>query len=372
MKRLLLSLTVLAAFCTAAGAQSDTLGFDREWRAVWLTTVRGTDWPDANDDAATQQEKLVTMIRDLKALGINVIFFHAMSNQDAVWPSDILPWSHIFTGTQGVDPGYDPLALAVKTCREEGLKIHAWLNPFRCGPVDFERDPKHVVLAHPEYLQTYNGRYFLDPALPEVRAYLASVVAELFARYDLDGIHIDDFFYPDGMQENNKTWNDDAPYLLYGGDLDRESWRYANVNAVVRTLHESTHAAKPEAVFGISPAGRLVNTLRLYADPRAWVAEGTVDYLVPQLYWHHGHPVADFATVLADWEEIVGPVPMLAGLAAYRYGEKGFEKLEEFDTQVKACRAAPYVAGHVWFPAKAILREDFAQHLKEGVYHFDE
>ena len=365
MKKVFLSCFLALALSLSLHAQEAPA---TEWRGVWLTTVRGTDWPDSNDDAATQQEKLVTMIRDLKALGINVVFFHAVSNQDAVWPSDILPWSQIFTGKQGGDPGYDPLALAVKTCREEGLQIHAWLNPFRCGPEDFEWDSKHVVRAHPEFVKTYNKRLFLDPGLPEVREYLASIVTELFERYDLDGIHLDDYFYPDGLQEDEKDWNDDDAWKLYGGGLEKEAWRCANVNAVVKTLHETTHRCKEGAVFGISPAGRLVNTLRLYADPRDWVSEGSVDYLVPQIYWQHGHPIADFATVLTEWEIVVGPVPMFTCLASYRYGEKGFETLEEFDVQVRECREAPYVSGHVWFPARSILREDFATHLKEGVY----
>ena len=349
---------------------TDRFELRHEWRAAWLTTVHGTDWPDADDDAATQQEKLVTMIRDLKELGINVVFFQTVSNQDAVYPSAILPWSNVLTGKQGKDPGYDPLALAVSTCRENGLQIHAWINPFRCGPVKSERDPKHVVLAHPEWIQTYRKGYYLDPALPGVRDYLASIVTELLTRYDLDGIHLDDYFYPEGLQADKGNWNDDKAWRRYGKGTKRETWRYANVDTVVRALSQATHAAKPTAVFGISPAGRLVNTLKIYADPRSWAKDGTVDYLIPQIYWNHGHPIADFPTVLAGWEEIVGNVPMFTGLGAYRYGDKGFESLEEFDAQVKASRNAPYVFGHAWFPSKTILREDFREHLKEGAYRW--
>lgn len=365
MRRLLPVIFFLLLACASASGQEAPA---QEWRGVWLTTVRGTDWPSAEDDAATQQEKLVTMLRALKSLGINAVFFQVVSNQDAVWPSGILPWSEVFTGTQGEDPGYDPLALAVQTCREEGMQIHAWLNPFRCGPADFAWDGGHIVRTHPEYIRSYRRRYYLDPGLPEVRAHLAAIVTELLTRYELDGIHIDDYFYPDGLQERPREWDDSAAWQRYGGGLDRAAWRRANVNAVVRTLHASTHAARPEAVFGVSPAGRLVNTLRFYADPRSWVEAGSVDYLVPQIYWQHGHPVADFAAVLAEWEEVVGAVPMMTGLAAYRYGETGFEELAEYEAQISACRAAPYVIGHVWFPANVILREDFSARLREDCY----
>ena len=369
----------IIAVVLAAGrgfGQEAATGSD-EVRIAWLTTVKGIDWPRHEKDSTgaeiidiqADKEALTQIIKDIKDVGCNTVFFQVVSNMDAIYPSEILPWSHVLTGKQGEDPGYDPLEIAVKTCRSLGLSIHAWLNPLRCGPADMERDSSHVVIARPELTQKYGDAWFLDPALPEVRRHLSSIIEELMVNYDLDGIHIDDYFYPSGFQEKQGTWEDAAQYEAYqreGGDLDREQWRFANINACVAAMYNTTH--KYGGTFGISPGGRLVNTLRLYADPRCWVEEGTVDYLIPQIYWQHGHPIADFPTVLASWEEIVGDVPMYVGLGAYRLGQKGFESTDEFKKQLEECRQAPWVKGHAWFSTKCILTDEFRTFLKEGPY----
>lgn len=339
-----------------------------EVRGIWLTTVGGSDWPDRNEPGFVQLEKLKNLIRQIREAGCNVVFFQVVSNMDALYPSDILPWSHVLTGTQGRSPGYDPLAEAVRACREQGLEIHAWLNPLRAGSITMERSIRHVVLQHPDWVCQYGNNYYLNPALPEVRQHLQSIVTELMTRYQLDGIHIDDYFYPDGFQTNPKEWNDENDYLRYGGGKEKEEWRYCNIDACVKAMHQATHAARENARFGISPAGRLENTLKLYADPRRWVAQGTVDYLVPQIYWQHGHPIADFKTVLDSWEEIVGKVPVYIGLAAYRFGQTGFESMDEFVLQVKECRDAPWVQGHVWFRTLHLLQSDFLDVLKTEIY----
>ena len=347
---------------------TDTVLVNNEVRAVWLATVNGIDWPDKNDDALTQQNKLRQIIRDIGSTGCNTVYFQVVSNMDALWPSDILPWSHVLSGTQGKDPGYDPLSTAIDECRKQGLQIHAWLNPLRCGAVSFDRSPKHVVKAHPKWIKTYGSNLFLDPALPEVRKHLGDIATELLKKYDLDGIHIDDYFYPSGFQADNGSWDDSAQFKKDGGGMTLEEWRYSNINKCVKALSDATHEAKAGAVFGVSPGGRLVNTIRLYADPRYWIEEGSIDYLVPQIYWQHGHAIADFPTVLESWKEIMKGVPMLTGLAAYRYGEPGFEKKEEFYRQVSEGREAPWVEGHAWFSTKSIMKEDFRQWLRDSLY----
>ena len=348
---------------------TDRIVLKHEVRGDWLTTVGGYDWPDRTEPAATQIDKLEKMIKALKDAGCNLVYFQVVSNMDAMYRSDILPWSHVITGTQGQDPGYDPLATAVAACRLCDMEIHAWINPLRAGSVSLERCRDHVVLRHPDWIQVYGNNYFLDPALPEVRSHLAGIVTELMTRYDLDGIHIDDYFYPDGLQEDEKTWDDAAAFAKYGNG-SREEWRYTNIDLCVSAMHEATHNAKPTAVFGVSPAGRLVNTLRLYADPRRWVAAGSVDYLVPQIYWYHGHKIADFKTVLDSWETIVGDVPMFTGLAAYRLGETGFESMAEFVRQVQDCRNASWVQGHVWFRTNFILNNSFLPSLTRDIYPY--
>lgn len=370
---------IVAWMAASVPSKGQDVAPDGEFRAAWLATVKGIDWPrhekdaDGNEiiDPKADQEALVKMITDIKNVGCNVLLFQVVSNMDALYPSEILPWCHIVTGTQGQDPGYDPLAIAVKTCRELGLEIHAWINPLRCGPSDMERDSSHVVLAHPNYVQIYKDAYYLDPANPSAREYLTSIICELLEKYDLDGIHIDDYFYPAGFQDDQDTWDDSDQYQAYvddDGELDCEQWRFENINTCVRELYQTTHEYG-EKRFGISPAGRLVNTLRLYADPRAWAEESTIDYLIPQIYWQHGHPIADFAQVLANWNEIIPfYIPIYVGIGAYRYGQKGFESLDEFRQQIDDCREAPNVYGHAWFSAKCILTDEFSKFLKEGPY----
>lgn len=349
---------------------ADHIELTHEFRGVWLATVAGIDWPSATDNAATQQRKLVEMIRAIRATGCNAVFFQVVSNMDALYPSDILPWSKVLTGKQGTDPGYDPLELAIRTCREEGLQIHAWLNPLRCGSAKTEFSPEHIVLSRPGLVRSYKNSYYLNPALPEARAFLGSIATEIMTRYDLDGVHIDDYFYPDGFKEDNADWDDSDDFAAYGNGMDLEEWRYANINACIKTLYDVTHATRPEAVFGVSPQGRLVNTLRLYADPRCWVAEKTIDYLVPQIYWQHGHAIADFKTVLDSWEEIVGDVPMLTGMPAYRRGQTGFESMGEYTREIIDCRKASWVDGVVWFSTKSILTDEFSSFLSSGAYTY--
>lgn len=365
-------LSAMSAHASVKGIQGKDEHAD-EFRAAWLTTVKGIDWPrhekdkDGNEiiDYEADKEALVQIIQDISDVGCNVVLFQVVSNMDAIYPSEILPWSHVLSGEQGTDPGYDPLETAVETCRSLGLEIHAWLNPLRCGPSDMQRDSRHVVESHPDLVKTYNNACYLDPARPETRSYLASIVHELMQNYDLDGIHIDDYFYPAGFQDNRGTWDDSSQYDDYvagGGEADIEKWRFSNINACVAAMYNATH--EHEGIFGVSPGGRLVNTLRLYADPRCWIDEGTIDYLIPQIYWQHGHPVADFPTVLASWEEIMCGVPMYVGLAAYRLGQKGFDTTDEFKAQIEDCRNASWVNGHAWFSTKCILTDDFRKFLQ--------
>lgn len=381
MRKLLICLAaVLGVVGTAWGAhRGDSLAQKEEVRAAWLATVKGIDWPRHQKDSLgnpiidlqADQEALVQMITAIKDVGCNTVYFQVVSNMDALYPSDILPWSYLPTNIPGEDPGYDPLQLAIETCRNLGLKIHAWLNPLRCGALDLPRGDSHPVNVHPEWIRTYKDMYYLDPAMPEVQEHLASVVRELLLKYDLDGIHIDDYFYPAGFQSDPLDWDDARQYEAYiasGGTEDRELWRFRNINACVKAMHDATHETSDKAVFGISPGGRLVNTVALYADPRFWVEEGTIDYLIPQIYWQHGHPIADFAQVMASWEEIMKGVPMYVGLAAYRYGQKGFESVDEFRQQIDECREAPWVHGHAWFSAKCILTDEFKAFLMEGPY----
>ncbi len=356
----------------------DKFELKHEFRAAWLTTVGGYDWPDGEYNIAAQKNSLVQMIRNIKLSGCNVVIFHTISNMDAMYRSGILPWSEDLTGTEGKDPGYDPLELAVKTAHDLGMEIHAWVNPLRLGAVKNKRADNSLVYTHPEWIREYDGNYFLDPALKAVHQHLGELATELFTKYDIDGLHIDDYFYPSGFKSDNKGWDDSKQYAESGTTLSKDEWRFANIDACVKALYTSTHAAKADAIFGVSPAGRLGNTRALYADPVHWINQNIIDYLAPQLYWtiERGDKAAFDYLLKDEWSPIMkNNIKLVIGLAAYRHGEstgidKAFADINQFARQVALCRANGNVAGHVWFRTKHIMSNSFQNLFRNDIYRY--
>lgn len=427
------ALSILTSFNTYAqekgqfNPSKDSIAFFHEFRGVWLTTVRGSDWPRnikinyerLEGESKRRMEKrierqrdsqkvaLVDLMKKIKSTGSNAVMVQMVCNSESYYCSKILPWDYNLTGTQGVDPGYDPLKLAVETGHKLGMEVHAWLNPMRIGSVENERVADHPCKVHPEFVQTYNKTMYWDPSNPEVVDYLYRLVTEIVTNYNVDGIHIDDYFYPDGLRgdEKDTMWKDGHNYAKYlkahkaevekkmeawkaklCGTMTAEDslmiqkdttaltldlWREVNVNNVVRAMHTATHKANPNAVFGVSPGGRLVNTQRLYADPQHWIAEGTIDYLIPQIYWQHGHKVADYKLVLDSWKDIMKDVPMFVGMGAYRYKSTGFETMDEFMKQMEEAREADYVYGNVWFTAHSLFKDDFLPYMQKNIYPYE-
>lgn len=354
-------------------ASKDKIVLLHEFRAAWLTTVGGLDWPKSKL-ASYQQSSLRNMIHDIKATNCNAVIMQVCCNSDAMWKSDILPWSSELTGTQGMDPGYDPLAIAVQTAHADGMEIHAWINPMRVGSVGAVRAESHPSKAHPDWIQRYGSSLYWDPANPEVIAYLESLASELMSKYDLDGLHIDDFFYPDGLKADAKEWDDSEEYAATGGGLSLEKWRESNINRLVKALYDGVHKTKPDKVFGVSPAGRLPLTRYLYADPVQWVQEGTVDYLAPQIYWQHSHSIAPFLSTMKSWKEVAlvagaeKQVPVVIGLAPYRVNETGWG-LSEFGSQMSDCRNnSDWVVGNIWFRTQHLTESSFARYVVSDIY----
>ncbi len=401
---------------------TDRVEVKHEFRGAWLTTVRGSDWPRKirvnlkrlpkeshhqqklriERQRDSQKIALVDVITKIKETGCNVVIMQLCCNSEAYYKSKILPWDHNLTGVQGEDPGYDPLKLAIETAHSLGMQIHGWFNPMRVGSVESQRVKKHPCFKHPDRVIKYGKTMYWNPGHPEVIQYLYDVIYEVMSNYDLDGAHIDDFFYPEGLREklevlpklrdslktltdkneiaelkktinklnDGKVWDDAAYYNKYGQGMELGRWREENVNKIVAAMYKAVHDAKPNAIFGVSPGGRLVNTQKLYADPQYWIAEGTIDYLAPQIYWQHGHRIADFKKVLDSWKPIMKGVPCLPGLAAYRYKEKGFDTMDEFVLQVAECRDEDFVQGNIWFTTHSLFRPDFLDCLKNNIYRY--
>lgn len=371
MKSLRGILTAFLFFCLTASAAPRN-----ELRGAWIATVEGLDWPDKELNHFAQRSNLIKMIEQLAKTGCNTVFFQVVSEMDAMYSSDLLPWSRHLTGVEGISPYFDPLAIATLAAHEHGMKIHAWINPLRVSRSDtITRAPDCIKYIHPEWVKDFKGKEYLDPGNPEVARFLSEITSEIMERYDVDGLHIDDYFYPDGLQDDDSLWDDAVLYKEYGGGKSLKEWRFSNIDRVVKTLYETVHAVRPDAEFGVSPAGRIANTSRLYADPRRWARGGYVDYLIPQIYWSMDRgDFAAFPRVLKEWQGL--GVDIYVGIAAYKHDpfyyrrkkEAGYRNFLEFKREIDLCRSAKGVYGHVWFRTQYILKDDFRRYIRNNIY----
>lgn len=240
-----------------------------------------------------------------KNLNINAVILQIRPTADAFYPSALEPWSYYLTGTQGKYPGYDPLKFAIEEVHKRGMEFHAWLNPYRIGWDRILLAKNHVAVKNPSWLVKFKRNQYFNPGIPEVRQHLNVVIKDLVTKYDLDAIHFDDYFYPHGSKVDDPfVFDDRDAFAKYGDGRDITTWRSDNVNTMVREVFETVKSTKKEVLFGISPAGRRENSFALYADPFTWLENKWVDYLVPQIYWEFGHPVAD----LAHWRTTGIPI----------------------------------------------------------------
>ena len=260
--------------------------------------------------------------------GINAMFVHVRPFSDALYPSAYYPWSHILTGTQGRDPGYDPLEFMIETAHSLGMEFHAWLNPLRVKtaetPAALAENNPYVQLGeeYPQYFMEYGGGVYLNPVYPAMRTLIADGAAEIAENYEVDGIHFDDYFYP---AEDPAL--DSAAYEAYAQSVEEPlpllEWRAANINAMVAQVYESIKAVKPEVVFGISPQGNMQNDEAMGADVATWAAvPGYVDYLAPQLYYSFENEALPYQQALEEWAALPRHqgLELYAGLALYKAG----------------------------------------------------
>lgn len=260
--------------------------------------------------------------------GINAMFVHVRPFSDALYPSQYYPWSHILTGTQDQDPGFDPLEFMIETTHSLGMEFHAWLNPLRVKtaetPAALVENNPYVQLGeeYPQYFMEYGGGVYLNPAYPAMRTLIADGAAEIAGNYEVDGIHFDDYFYP---AEDPAL--DSAAYEAYAQSVEEPlpllEWRAANINAMVSQVYESIKAVKPEVVFGISPQGNIQNDEAMGADVATWAAvPGYVDYLAPQLYYSFENEALPYQQALEEWAALPRHqgLELYAGLALYKAG----------------------------------------------------
>lgn len=372
---------VFAAVAAATATAQQPAPAPREFRGVWVATVGNIDWP-MRQDAGTweQQRELLAILDRAVALKLNAIVFQVRPGADAVYASPYEPWSQFLTGRQGraPEPPWDPLAFVVTEAHKRGLELHAWFNPYRAA---YNRDTvkarTHISRTHPGLVRAYGSYLWMDPGDLEVRRRSLRVMLDVVKRYDIDGVHIDDYFYPypiTGASGKKVDFPDSVTYARYrkaGGKLAKDDWRRDNVDKLVEALYEGVHAVKPWVRVGISPFGiwRPGNPpqvtgfdayTQLYADSKKWLERGWADYFAPQLYWPISRPQQSFP-VLYDWWLSQNPKKrhVYPGLATFRVSDTagaGRISAQEIVDEIDSTRVRAGDHGHIHFSMAVLMK----------------
>lgn len=377
-------LTVIFLFFVVA-AHGETLPkVEREFRAVWIATVNNIDFPTKRNLSIEQQK--AEIIQDLElaeSLKMNAVIFQVRPMCDAIYESKIEPWSEFLTGEMGKSQAFDPLKFITEEAHRRGILVHAWFNPYRAyHPSAKTVSANHISKRRPDLIRQYGNYLWLDPTDREVQAYSLSVVLDVVKRYDIDGVHFDDYFYPYPEKDKNGAnieFPDDAnwqKYLKAKGKLSRNDWRRKNVNDFIESVGREIKRIKPEMLYGISPFGVAdVNFTELYADAEKWLKDGAVDYLVPQIYWKSDRPNREFALLLKSWEsKNLKKRNVWAGIGTYKINVKQENiNAQEIAGQILMTRQIQKTSGNIQFSFKS-LKSDFdgiQKVLRENVYAKD-
>lgn len=348
----------------------------REMRGVWIATVSNIDWPSQPGLPVDEQKvELLALLDRAAELNMNAVFFQVRPAADALYDSPYEPWSEYLTGKQGKSPKpfYDPLQFAIEEAHKRGLELHAWFNPFRAlhPSAKSELASTHIKNVKPDLVVSYGPYLWLNPGMPEVREYSKRVILDVARRYNIDGVHLDDYFYPYPERTASNTFKrfpDEQAYQKYvqeNGTISRDDWRRQNINQFVKQLHSDLHQVKPNIVFGISPFGiwrpgspaqikGFDAYTNMFADARKWLNEGWVDYLSPQLYWPISQRAQSFP-VLLDWWQQQNKYGrhLWPGLYTSEVGDSW--NAREIIQQIERTRHQKGTSGHVHFSMQALM-----------------
>jgi len=362
MKRVILLLVLTLAIQNLTWAQIAPP--KREFRAAWLSTVQNIDWPSSpSNSMAANKNDLIKILDYLKAANLNAVVMQIRPACDAMYYSEIEPWSSWFTGQQGKAPAqfWDPLEFAVEEAHKRGMELHAWMNPYRVRNASWnlQLDKKNPAVQHPDWVLTVDGNQILNPGLPEVREHVVNVVMDVVRRYDIDAVHFDDYFYLEGISNQ-----DDQTFAQYNrGFTDRGDWRRDNVNELLRMIYSGIQNEKPTVKFGQSPAGIWKSGVppnifgrsaysAIYCDAVAWLNEQIIDYLAPQLYWAFGGG-QDYGTLAPWWAGKRNQRHIYPGLPLYRVGESTMDRTQ-IGKMIKLNRKTDGIYGEVFFTSHNI------------------
>lgn len=359
-----------------------------EFRGAWIQTAYQGEYQTMSPEEL--KKDFIRKLDYLQACGINALIFQVRPEADAFYPSEIEPWSRFYTGEQGKAPegGFDVMQFLIEECHRRAMEFHAWLNPYRvCTNLNVRLADNHIYHTHPGRCVTYNNQLLFDPGIPENREFICSVVRDIVLRYDVDAIHMDDYFYP--YPAANAPFPDDESFRKYGltrgyTQERRNDWRRENVNRLVSELKRTIVLVKPWVRFGISPfgiyrnkkstpdqSGSQTNGLQnyddLYADILLWVKEGWIDYNMPQLYWEIGHAAADYATLIRWWNMNAANRPLYIGQDVART-----MKADQLAAKMTLERQMDRVEGHCFWPANELLwnNKGVADSLKMNYHRY--
>ena len=368
-----------------------------EFRGVWVATVANIDFPSAPGlpvpTLKSEWDELLDYVEDV---GLNAVIVQIRPAGDALYPTQLAPWSRYLTGEQGKapsDPTFDPVAYMIETARERGIEFHAWLNPYR-ATMNLDTDalaPNHMLNQHPEWFLQYGKKFYFNPALPEVRQHIVDVVGEVVDRYDIDAIHFDDYFYPYKLKDT--PFPDDRSFTQYGAGFSNiADWRRANTSMLIEAVDARIESSKPWVRFGISPFGVWRNSAvdadrgsqtragqtsydDLYADILTWLEQGWIDYVAPQLYWSIGYDLADYETLLYWWGNHTFGRNLYIGQAAYKVGNNPVEDWKrgsEINRQIALNREVSTVDGSIFFSLRSLRGNslNFVDSLRTEAYEY--
>lgn len=377
-----LGYTILGTLLSAVYAEEEGWQDEERMRGIWVSTISSLDYPkEVTTEEAALKQQADEILDGAKALGMNAVFLQVSPSADALYDSSYFPWSRYLTGQQGIEPenGFDPLEYWVKGAHDRGMELHAWINPYRVtkyGDSEYEElSEDSPAKLNQDWVVKCSGNYYFNPAVPEVRRLVTDAAVEIVENYDVDGIHMDDYFYP------SVDFDDAASYEKYGGDFDDiGDFRRDSVDQLIRMLDEELHKAKKDISFGVSPFGIWANdTSRSdgsatsgkesyfdhYADTVGWAEEGIVDYLAPQVYWNIGFAAADYSVLVEWWSEALKDTDteLYIGLADYKAVQASdtddvWYGTAELERQMDLNRTYDKIGGEIHFRYWMIQEDD--------------
>ena len=381
MRKVYILLAVMALFLSCGTARHATSEHPkREFRGAWIQAVNGQF---TGMDEEGMKSYLVEMLDNLQKVNVNAVIFQVRVEGDALYPSPYEPWSRYLTGEQGCSPGWDPLAFMVEECHKRNMELHAWINPYRARTKTTKvLALEHPSLRNPEHFIEYEGQLYFNPALQSNRDHICRIVRDILVRYDVDGLHIDDYFYPYPVK--GKEFPDEE-WFVKSGSKDKGDWRRENVNHLVYQLNRTVREVKPWVKFGVSPFGiyrnekswehgSRTNGLQCYdelnADVLFWIEQGWVDYCIPQVYWEIGHPAADYEELVGWWARYASKRPLYIGQDVVRTvnAKDGNQQQRKYEIQ----RSNGNVSGSCFWDAASAANnmQGYRDFLESGYFRY--